>query len=727
MSQHLVIKSADLVIPPNRGEWDVRTVLHTLPHGKGWVFGLFTLEHKDDSARERVAHILRSHLEHLAADLVEETNVVRRFEQGLSRVNRDLTRAAKDTNLNIDRFDAVIGVLSRGQIFLSGLGRLKAIFLHKTAERRYVIYELDAQFQEDGQNSWDKPLVAVLDGELHPGDIFYLATPISHQILSMNELQDILVTLPPAGALQRIRQYLPTTDHFGGIAFHAMEEEKPGVIRKSNPINSLQELENTKERTANVLGDQQPDLVNTVKEVASGLSKQLSSPGMRGFTTTLKRILGLIIRVLSNFATILATLFVKIRESVKNRLAERRTTKAMRHGVGRARVGSRKPGMTSAAHSLFTELTAPKKLALFGFMLVMVIFGGVLFLRGGESEKERSESNFAQSVKIIEDDILAAEASLIYRNNTEAQKSMEEAATALETLPRDTNDHTAEAERLTKEIAILQAKIRGITIVEPTVIADLRTVDATGSLLTATGTVQGIIAIADNLNVYKLDVLNRAWLKQELTAGPISRVKASTTLGNDVLTVDATQQLAKADLTNLTFNTITSGTNGMASIEDITVYNDTLYALTGASQQIVKMRQQVPNFEGGTAWITAHDTDLTTARALTIDSNVYMLLGNDVVKFTSGREQDWQTAVIDPPLAQPTDIWTGTESKYLYVLDPAEKRVLVLVKDTGAVQAQYVADAFSGATGFIVEEAVSKITVITTTQALEFTPQHLIK
>src|SRR5690349_9872654 len=104
MSQHLVIKSADLVIAPARGELDVRSVLHTLPQGKGWVFGLFTLEHKDDIARERVAHIIRSHLEHLAADLGEDTNVVRRFEQGLSRVNRDLTRAAKDLSLQIDKF-----------------------------------------------------------------------------------------------------------------------------------------------------------------------------------------------------------------------------------------------------------------------------------------------------------------------------------------------------------------------------------------------------------------------------------------------------------------------------------------------------------------------------------------------------------------------------------------------------------------------------------------------
>lgn len=726
MSQQLTIKSADLVISPNRGELDVRTILHTLPQGKGWVFGLFTFEHKDDFARERIAHILSSHLEHLAADLVEDTNVVRRFEQGLSRVNRDLSRAAKDLSLHIDRFDAVIGVLSHGQIFLSGLGKLKALFLHKTAERRYVIYELDAQFSDGQASTWDKPLLSVLDGELHPGDIFYLATPVSHQILGMNELQDILVTLPPAGALQRIRQYLPTTEHFGGIAFHALEEEKPGVVRKSNPINSLQELENTKERTANVLGDQQPDLVNTVKEMASGLSKQLSSPGVRSFQTTLKRALSLFIKVMSSILGVIAIMFVKVRAALKNRAADHRTSRAMRHGVGRSQA-SNKSGFTGATKNFITELSTSKKLALLGFMLVMVMFGGILFLRNGESEKIKAETDFAANVKTVEDSIQAADASLIYRNTQEAQQSLEEAATALETLPRDTNEHASEADRLAKKLAVLQAKIRGVTMVEPTQLADLRAIDSSASLLSASGTANGIIAIGDNLAVYRLDALNRSWLKQETVNGPISRVKATTTLGSDVLAVDATQQLARIDLAALTFNPVTSGTNGMASVEDITSYNDTLYALTGASQQVVKMRPQAPNFEGGTAWISAHTTDLTSARGLAIDSNVYVLLANDIVKFTSGREQDWQTATIDPPLAQPTDLWTSFESKYLYILDPAEKRILVIVKDTGAVQAQYVADAFMGAVGFIIEEATSKITVITATEALEFTPAHLIK
>ncbi len=543
----------------------------------------------------------------------------------------------------------------------------------------------------------------------------------------MDELQDILVTLPPAGALQRIRQFLPATEYFGGLAFHAMEDDKTGIVRRANPISSLQELENTKEQTANVLGDQQPDLVNTVKEVASGISKRLSSPGMRGVQATVKRGLSLAVKGLSSVAAIIAAVFVKLQDVTKRKLADNRTSRAMRHGVGRTRSNTGKPGFLGATRDFFLELSAPRKLALLGFMLVMVVLGGVIFLKGGDSDKQQTEVAFAASVKSIEDKILAAEASLIYRNNEEAQRTMEEAATALETLARDTNEHANEAERLSKDLAALQAKIRGITIVEPTPLADLRGIDSSASLLTATGTVNGIIALGDNLGVYKLDAIGRTWLKQETVNGPLSRIKSSTTLGAAVIVVDATQQLGRVDLAGLTFNAITSGTNNMASVEDITVYNDALYALTGASQQLVKMRAQGFNFEAGTAWISARTTDLTTARAVAIDSNVYILLANDIVKFTSGREQDWQTATIDPPLAQPTDLWTAFESPYLYVLDPAEKRILVLVKETGAVQAQYVADAFAGAVGFIVEEATSKITVITGTEALEFTPQHLIK
>ncbi len=726
MSQHLIIKSADLVVAPTRGELDVRSILHTLPLGKGWVFGLFTLEHKEDLAKERLAHILKSHLEHLAADLADDTNVVRRFEQTLSRVNRDLARAAADTHLNIDKFHVVIGVLAGEQIFMSGSGKLQALFLHKTAEQRYVIYELDAQFHDQPDKNWNKPLIAVLDGEFQSGDIFYLATPVSHQILSIDELQDILITLPPTGALQRIRQFLPATEHYGGLAFQAVATDTDHGARRANPISSLRELENTKQQTASVLGDQQPDFVKTLQEIVGGISKKLSSPGMRGFQNTCKRGLALFIKGLSHSLTWLAKIAIKLLAIIKQRWSDGRSNRALRHGLGPTRLSNR-PGLVGAARAAMHELSAPRKLALLGFMLVMVILGGVIFLSGDEAKTNKVEVAFQSLVQVIEEQILAAEASLIYHNATEAERSLKTAATALETLPRDTSEHTTKADALATSLASLQAKIRGVTLATPTKLADLRDIEENASLLTVTLTPNGIVALADNLATYELKATERNWLKINVINGPISRSQAITTFGADVIAVDATQQLARLDLPGLTLNPITSGANNLASVEDIFVYNDSLYVLTAASQQVVKMRPQLPNFEAGTAWIDAHTTDLTSARALAIDSDIYILLTNDVRKFTSGREQTWRTATIDPPLLDAVDLWTSFESAYLYILDPVEKRVLVIDKSSGAVRAQYVADAFASAVGFVIEEATSKITVITATEALEFTPQHLIQ
>ncbi len=729
MSQHQIIKSAELVIAPSGAERDVRTVLHTLPQAKGWVFGLFTLEYKEELGRERVAHILNSHLEHLAADLAQEANVVRRFEQTLSRVNRDLSKAAQELNLVLDRFHVVIGVLSKGQIFLSGIGNLKALFLHKTAERRYVIYELDSQFNDGATasepRSWDKPLVAVLDGEIHPGDIFYLATPVSKLALSLNELQDILVTLPPAGALQRIRQYLPATEHYGALAFQAQEEDKGGLV-KTNPINSLQDLEHTKDRTASVLGDQQPDLVNSFKEMTKKFTQKLSSPGAQNFQATLKRALALLIKALGAAGAVFAAGFVKLKALLSNLRTNRGSGRNLRRGIG----GPKDPESSASSRRLggrLANLSRLQKGALAGFFLVVIVFGIIIFTNLGDSKNGKNQDDFEAQVQAIEDKILTAEASLIYQNSDEASQTLSEAATALEALPRETNEQKAEADRLAEKLAELQARIRGVTLVEPSELADIRGLEANASILSATGTVSGVIAMTDNLNTYKLDALNRAWVKQETVNGPISRIESSTTEGGNVLLVDATQQLARVDLTGLTLSPITSGTNGMASVEDITIYNSYLYALTGTGQQIVKMAAQAPNYDAGTPWITARDSDLTTARGLIIDSDVYVLLANDVVKFTSGREQSWQPATIDPPLSQPIDIWTSAESAYLYILDPAEKRIVVLNKDTGGVKAQYVADEFAGAVGMIVDEPTSKIIMVTATQALEFTPQHLLK
>ena len=87
-----------------------------------------------------------------------------------------------------------------------------------------------------------KPFVTVLDGEIHPGDIFYVATRTPSSAIALADLQDVLITLPPQGALQRIRQFLPHDTAYGALCFSASEEEKSGPPKRQIPLRPLRNL-----------------------------------------------------------------------------------------------------------------------------------------------------------------------------------------------------------------------------------------------------------------------------------------------------------------------------------------------------------------------------------------------------------------------------------------------------------------------------------------------------
>jgi hypothetical protein len=691
------VKTAEILVTPPRTDHGVRTILHALKEEKGSVFGLFDIELKDETARDRILHIGASHLEHLAEELEKDANPPRRFEHMLAELNADLLLAADEAGLKADRIHATIGILTKEQVFISGIGKVSALFLHKTADRRYSVYELDAQFHEGRSPEEKRFFLTILDGEIHPGDVFYAATPLSSHALSPNELHDILVTLPPQGALSRIRQFVPPSQAYAALGFSFTEAEKhKGPPKKANPIGSLEALQTSKEQTASVLGEGNAELSNLVKNMAQAASKKLSSPGTKGVVTFLKRILSVVIRALSSGLQAASMLASNIFLSAQQK--ENRGPKAV-------------------------ILTPKKKLIFVGALAVIVIGVSLIFLTHGNKDKKKDEAAFTASVTQVEQRILAAEASLIYRNTEEAHTSLLEAATILETVPRDTNEHSSKAEELSAKLTELQDKIRGITTVTPQVLATL----AGGSLTSAVSTNGRTYAFANNLDVYRLDGLSTSWVKEDGSKGTLQAIKSSAAEGTNILVLDTGKQLGRADLTGKTLNPIASGTNGMASTEDIVTYGGNLYALSAASGQILKMRPQGNAYEGGTAWITSSNSDLSGARAFTVDGDVYLLTATNIIKFRSGKEIDWPHATIDPILVNPTDIWTDLSSKYLYVLDPGSSRVLVFNKESGSIEAQYVSDELKNAVSFIIEETANRIVFVTNEKAFSFTADHLVK
>ena len=67
------------------------------------------------------------------------------------------------------------------------------------------------------------------------------------------------------------------------------------------------------------------------------------------------------------------------------------------------------------------------------------------------------------------------------------------------------------------------------------------------------------------------------------------------------------------------------------------------------------------------------------------------------------RAQPFEISGLDPALTTPTKIWSYNDLKYLYILDTAEKRLIILEKD-GKLKTQIMAKEFKAPVGMIIDE-----------------------
>ncbi len=711
------LKAAELSVPGSTPEHlSIQTTLLSLAQSQGYIFGLTDIIHRDAETRDRLLHTIASHLEVLRSDLEKDGgNVPRRFEAMLVSMNADIFRLIETKNISIKKTNILVGVMTAGQVFFSGTGTNHALFLHRTAERRYVVYELDAQLVTD-ENSPEKPLVTVLDGELHPGDVFYAARRIPPHALSLGDLQDILVTLPPSGALERIQQFVPPTAQFGGICFHVSDDEPVGPPKKANPMASLSDLVETKTRTADLLGEQTPDVPQKIALGVSAIKKffiaHRDSAVWRGVQRGTRFAIAKVKTVLQ-----------------KNQNTEHRSGSRISGSDHRNAAKSMKGKIDALRHAGITAVNGASrttKVVTVGVAILIIIVTMSIANRQAGQKTAEATVAYQSALMKIEEKRSAAEAAIIYGNTQEAQTLVTDATNLLATLPRETAAQKNKADELNKALQELLGKTRGMETVTPAKVAELPAQFAF-PLVGITTSGSAIYGVTSDAAPSRLNEVSKSLERVDVGQSPAQNITVTAAEGENILTVDMDKRLWRTTIASPAITTLTSGIDGMASIEDICSYNNNLYALSAGSGQIVKMRPQGLGFEAGTAWITAKTTDLSQAKALTVDGSVWVLTANSgVVVFASGRETPWSHAKIDPAIMKPLDIWTDLDSKYLYILDGSDGRVVVMDKEKGGIAAQYVAN-LPGVVGFVVREGENRILLTTPTAVYSYTATHLLK
>ena len=673
MNSPFPLKAA-FIGPASLGEQGepVLVSLKSLPREEGYCGIVAKLKNTEQITQDRISHLLESHLEHLLADLASSELTASRFEQLLERLNRDFTNPAYLPQPVSQYFSGLIFAAFGSRLLLSGTaGELTAIFLNKTAERRYAVYELHDQFLGPGQT---KLFGAVLDGELKPTNILLLSTPINYSLLTISEAQEILIALPPAGALERIRQYISTREPFAGIVLKSQSVDPLSKKTRqsqigSNPITSLQELENTRENTAAVLGEKNLALHQSWNNLFNILKKKIFTPGAIGS--------------LQGFRRAISTLIGRLEPTLHRLLTIKRSYQIIIPGV---------------------------------FLLLLTL--GSFFFFKSNSPSQTAKEIFQDSAVTIEAKLVSAEASLIYKDNVSALKVLKEAIPLFELIVAGDNAQLETVKTLKTRHTTLINRASGRIEVSLTPLLQSGT---TATALTIQASLPFVKLSAGAVHSLNGTTLTATTFTHELT----SEAKMLVATDSSLLLLNQNNQLLSLNLGTQTSTPLSLDLSSIGLFSTTLLYNRSLYLLA-SDGEIYKAKPDGDNFISPTPWITKKSTTLNTAQDFTIDGDIYLLLTGDLLRFSGGQETTWQPQFPSDLLKSPQQIWTDINSRYLYITNNGDNSLVVLEKTTGQVVIQYLAPEFSQAIDLSVDEATKLIFILTPNNLYQFTPSHLI-
>lgn len=141
-------------------------------------------------------------------------------------------------------------------------------------------------------------------------------------------------------------------------------------------------------------------------------------------------------------------------------------------------------------------------------------------------------------------------------------------------------------------------------------------------------------------------------------------------------------------------------------------YAGNIYVLEKASPNIWRFSGVSGGFSSRQSWLGSGLTlDFSDAKSIVIDGSVWVLGDSDIQKFTFGTIDTFRIAGLPGSLGGAVNIYTNEDSQYLYVLDPGEKRIIVLDKE-GKFKAQYISQDFSRAQDLVVSEEERRVIIL---------------
>jgi len=660
---------------------------------------------------------------------IEEINIENIFEQALKKTNSELNELIKkEAGFDLNNFNAVIAVLKDQKLYFAPVGNAQIFLIHSLGDNKHSIIDiLETTKNVDAYPSANKLFSNIVNGEINSQDSLLIANSNFLDYLSLDKAKQIITDLPAGNAAEQLRNLLQNVNNhnvFGALIteyiplIDKIKQTTVKPIKDDSPQDSMDDLVDTETATEKLLspslglnlGQKIKGLASLFKTKDRKLAQKAYNKGSYGKS---QGILKIIFRQLLRAIIMIGYLFKGLLEL----LIKPRRSAEEKHKLD---------PKTNNRIQRFFNLPRGQKIMIISALIFVILFSQVIVILSKRQSNKVEQQQYDTIVSQIKEKHDSAEASHIYQDDDRARELLIEARDLINNLPQNSRqkrkDFLALAE---KNEGLLEKTKKVINLENLNIIADF----ADSNLLHPNQLILNDNKLysysqTDN-SIYELDLSNNQIKNLNSITSQVGHLQFGTTLGNGTfLFYHDNNGFAKFTLADNIINPTTVELTDQAKVEYFTIYNRRLYLLDPNNNQLYKHEPTTDGFAKGTAWLKT-TLSINKAVSFAIDGNVYILQNNgQILKFLKGQKQDFNPAVLETPLNKPTKIKTEIDSDYLYILDPANKRLVVLDKE-GKLKGQYTSEQFTNLKDFIIKEADNKIYLLNNSQVIEIPIRHV--
>jgi hypothetical protein len=687
-------------------------------------------------------------------EVSEEAGGKNAFELVLEKMNGESYVFEKEQGI----MNCIVGAIRQKEIIFSYFGNPHLLLFYKNKNGLYERMDLiKNNGGEEPETNSSQLFSQIIQGKLSPSDYLFVGTPHIIDFFSHDRLEKIITARSAQQSAQHLEKVLGDLRNgysFGGMIIHLFKPEiqegpkKPKVVQGSSS-RSLQNLFNREQATANTLSPSLLPKLDKIKDILGGPAapqrpttrientnaeinaahlsqhrptRRIPDPNLgdrmavfgKGTWTVLKVIGNFFLHILIILYTFIYNIFrslILLGVIIVN-YKNRRTTI----------IESWKQSWRGHKQN-FIHLPITTKLMLVSSMILATGFVVSLIYIRHRQAVQANDAAFNSSVQVLLNYKNSIDGAIVYKNDELAYAEYQKAEALLPQMKCESKEQKNICTNLKNDLGALAVRLRKITMVSTTPLTKFA-----GLINSPTG---GIIRVKNKLfaysnetsTIYSYDLLSGE-TKDIVTYPTIfGFTEAATPKENDyILFLFNKKQMVRLDPSDSSYKLVDiSFPSDVAKVAAFVIYNRRLYSLDSQSGTIYRHDTIKTGFSQGQDWLKDRSVSVVSGTDMTIDGDLFVARDNgQVIKFTSGVSQSFTLTGLDPAFSTSLRLWTYTDVPYLYILEPAKKRLVIFEKN-GHLIGQYMSQSFTNPTGFSIDYATKTAYILDSGKLLKFT------